>query len=180
MQNFLKIKIKLKMIMIIKRIYLYDFHSNAQFSLISRSRSVGVLVQSRYFSFARPSLDSNSLDKGPFYNIIPSTYISSNNKAISVFFYIHEIYDDTVFNDTVISVVSKGFVYTVFIKVRYNKDDFFMAGNQFGFDFRVDDDVEEHVRDTVTQRVDEYLDVYKLTPKDIVYVQVSFRQKIII
>lgn len=52
-----------------------------------------------------------------------------------------------------------------------------MAGNQFGFNFSSDDDVEEQVFDTVIQRVEDYLIEHKLEPKDIVYIQVSFRQK---
>lgn len=120
---------------------------------------------------------SNYLENGPFQNIIPSVYISSNNKTIFVYFDINDIYNLTVFNEKIISAVPKGFVYTVFIKVRYNYNEFFLAGNQFGFNFLSDDQVENQLFGIVIQRIEDYFDEYKFKSKDIVYIEISFIQK---
>jgi len=36
------------------------------------------------------------------------------------------------------SKVSVDNIYTVYVKIRYNKDNFFMAGNQFGFKYNTE------------------------------------------
>ena len=51
-----------------------------------------------------------------------------------------------------------------------------MAGNQTGFSFSGDRDV-EHLFTFVTQRLDEYLENYNLTSDVIIYIQLSFRLK---
>ena len=51
-----------------------------------------------------------------------------------------------------------------------------MAGNQFGFIYSVDANIEAEVMYQVTARLDYYLDVYEIKASDVMYVQ-SFRQK---
>lgn len=136
------------------------------------------LSSSRYFSLAH-SRFSNDLTKDslsdPFYTIIPSEYITSNNKPITLFFKLSELNLST-FTKYINSRIPNNFVYTVFVKVRYNYDHFFMAGNQFGFSFSSEDDL-NGLFTTVLTRVDDYMDVYNLTDQAILYIQVSFWQK---
>ena len=47
------------------------------------------------------------------------------------------------FKEVITLNVPCGFIYTVFIKIRYNEDNFFMAGNQFGFDFKSLNDLDD-------------------------------------
>jgi hypothetical protein len=65
-------------------------------------------------------------------------------------------------------------VYTVYVKVRYDKDNFFMVGNQFGFNFSSENSYEVLFYD-ITIRLEEYFAHYNLVNEDIVYVEVSFR-----
>lgn len=51
-----------------------------------------------------------------------------------------------------------------------------MAGYQFGFDFSSEADV-VNLFTTVVSRLKEYIDLCKLTPEAIVYVQINFRKK---
>ena len=66
------------------------------------------------------------------------------------------------------------FCYTVFIKVRYNVDKFFMAGNQCGFNY-TSDYVVKDLFTVVSKRLEDYMSDYNLTEEAIVYVQVAFR-----
>lgn len=131
----------------------------------------------RFFSIAPASLVANVLDDhGPFNTPIPSIYINSYKKVIDTFFSIHEVYNPLIFTDELILTITEGFTYTIFVKVRYNYDQFFMAGIQFGFIYSVDANIEAEVMDIVTARLDYYVDVYEIKPSDVMYVQ-SFRQK---
>lgn len=67
-----------------------------------------------------------------------------------------------------------GFIYTVF-KVKYNKDSFFMAGNQFGFDFKSDTDI-DNLLATIILRLEDCFNQYNLTNQSILYVQIIFRK----
>lgn len=68
------------------------------------------------------------------------------------------------------------YVYTVFIKVRYSVDRYFMVGNQFGFNY---DNIYKltDIFDTVVNRLEEYMEDYDLKEDEIVYVELSFRKK---
>lgn len=67
-----------------------------------------------------------------------------------------------------------GNIYTVYVKVRYDEDNFFMLGNQFGFNFKSVDDLESLYNDIII-RMDDFTGRYDLVDDDIVYVQISFR-----
>lgn len=115
--------------------------------------------------------DSNNL----FYNIIPSIYVYGKGKPISVHYNISDI-NSPKFANEIIAKVPLGFTYTVFIKVKYNFNEYLMAGNQFGFMFTSELDIND-LYAIVYNRLDEYLDSYNLTEDDIRYVMLSFRQK---
>lgn len=73
------------------------------------------------------------------------------------------------------SQIPLGFVYTVYIKVRYHIDKLFMAGNQFGFDFNSTKDIYD-LQDILKDRLKHYFAEYKLVDADIEYVQLTFRK----
>jgi len=106
---------------------------------------------------------------GPFYIPIPSSYVNSNNKAIDMFFSIDDVYNSVVFVYKVTKAISGGSTYTVFVKVRYNHDDFFMAGNQFAFTYSTDANIEGEVRKSIMERLDDYLEGYGITRSQVVY-----------
>ena len=115
--------------------------------------------------------DSNHL----FYNIIPSTYVYAKAKPITIYYDIRDI-NTPKFANEIIAKIPVEFTYTVFIKVRYNINEYFMAGNQSGFVFTSNSDINE-LYTTVYKRLNEYLDFYDLNYDDIMYVMLSFRQK---
>ena len=128
----------------------------------------------RYF-VTLPSHNATYTHNEQFLGIIPSTYIYSKNKPILLYFDIKE-FTTSLFINKISSQVPKDLLYTVLIKVRYDLDSFFMAGNQFGFDFTSHQDI-HNLLTTVVSRLEEYFDDYDLTEDDIVYIQISFRQK---
>ena len=67
-------------------------------------------------------------------------------------------------------------VYTVFVKVRYNLDNFFMAGTQFGFVYTDYNELSLIYRN-VAIRLEEYMESYDLVQDDISYIELSFREK---
>jgi hypothetical protein len=101
-------------------------------------------------------------------------YTPSKNKVLVVYFSMLDL-NTSIFKNTITSKVPKGFIYTVFIKIRYDYDSFFMAGNQFGFDFSSDNDI-ENLLYMINARIDQYYEVYDFIEKSIVYIQISFRE----
>ena len=65
-------------------------------------------------------------------------------------------------------------VFTVYVKVRYNVDSFFMVGNQFGFVFNSNSSL-NGLFDNINDRLSDYFSYYNLEDDDIVYIQISFR-----
>lgn len=65
-------------------------------------------------------------------------------------------------------------IYTVFVKVRYNIDNFFMVGNQFGFNYFLSSELLVLFKD-INTRLEEYLSRYNLANEDIIYIQVTLR-----
>ena len=110
-----------------------------------------------------------------FYNPIPSTYISSKGLPIQLYFRIFQL-DSFEFTSRIRRYVPVDFVYTVFIKVRYNVDEFYMAGNQFGFNYSCESDI-KGLFIVVSNKLEEYMNHYNLRTDAIVYIQISFRQK---
>jgi hypothetical protein len=99
----------------------------------------------------------------------------SNKSIINFYFDIEDFNDFSIFIDKMVDVnLSIDNVYTVYVKVRYDKDNFFMVGNQFGFNFNSENSYEVLFYD-ITIRLEEYFAHYNLVNEDIVYVEVSFR-----
>ncbi len=125
-------------------------------------------------SFLLMDLSSNFLEHELFSSIIPSVYVYRKGLPISIHFKI-EILRTSVFPKVIISNVPKD-NYTVFIRVRYNYDSYFMAGNQFGFGFYSDSDI-QGLFSVLMGRLKDAFERYKLTEDDVVYVELSFRPK---
>lgn len=100
---------------------------------------------------------------------------SKKNKLIRVSFDFWEIQRDIMTN-RIVARLDLDYVYTVFIKVRYSVDRYFMVGNQFGFNY---DNIYKltDIFDTVVNRLEEYMEDYDLKEDEIVYVELSFRKK---
>lgn len=98
----------------------------------------------------------------------------NKNKVVHIYFGVEDLYDLFTFSEKMLNTnLPVNNVYTVYVKVRYSKDSFFMAGNQFGFKFSSDNDYELLFQD-VKVRLDEYFSYYNLVDEDILYIQVSF------
>ena len=110
-----------------------------------------------------------------FYNAIPSTYVSSKGLPIRLHFTILQL-NSSDFNGIISKHIPIDFVYTVFVKVRYNVDQFFMVGNQFGFNYSCESDI-IGLLTAVSERLEEYMISYNLTEDAIVYIQITFIQK---
>lgn len=136
-------------------------------------------TKSRSFSNTSSSYISNSLYNDYFHDLTASTYISSKNNAIFIHFDISQ-FNISEFRSIIDSTIPKGFVYTVFVKVRYDYDPFIMAGNrnQFGFTFNSSYKHEtEQLFSIVISRLKDYFYMYKLSEQSIVYILLRFRQK---
>ena len=68
-------------------------------------------LSSRSFSHVPNNLTDSSLNS--FDSIIPSTYITSDNKPILIYFSVYE-FESSIFSSKVYSFVPKNLVYTVF------------------------------------------------------------------
>lgn len=73
------------------------------------------------------------------------------------------------------SVIEKNVQYTVFIKIRYSENKFFMAGNQFGFLYSSQYDI-DNLAVIINARLEDYFQEYNLQDGDIVYIQLLFRK----
>ena len=111
----------------------------------------------------------------PFASIIPSKYVFSKNKPLLLYFDIFQLENNEFFFKKIDNNIEKGVVYTVFIKVRYNVDSFFMAGSQFGFKYNNKQDVDKFLY-SVNARLDNYFSGYNLGNDCIEYIQLSFRK----
>jgi hypothetical protein len=97
------------------------------------------LPQSRLYSSGSSSLVKYKRDK----NIQLQMYLSLNT-----------FYDKSLFIKNVLELkLSKNKVYTIYVKVRYDKDKFFMAGNQFGFIFNFNKDL-DYLFNDIKSRLD--------------------------
>lgn len=109
-----------------------------------------------------------------FNNIIPSSYVQSKNKPLVVYFGLHELYSP-IFNNKIISTIPIGYIYTVIIKVRYDGNNFFMAGNQFGFNYESLNNIDDLLT-IINNKLDDYFSDYNLSDDSVLYVEVTFRQ----
>jgi len=93
---------------------------------------------------------------------------------IHIQYSLKEFYDTTDFCILTEEAISElNTVYTVRIKVRYSKDKFFVAGNQFGFRNTRDDSYDD-LHELVTGKLDQYFSDDLITNTDVNYIQLSF------
>lgn len=82
-------------------------------------------------------------------------------------------YDHTPFIEKLRKGLTNNSYYTVFVKVRYSPNNFFMLGNQFGYKYT------EHSHNELLEilniRLDEYFEEYGFDSDYINYVQITFR-----
>lgn len=78
------------------------------------------------------------------------------------------------FPDMVSSKISFGNICIVFIKVRYDYNNFFMAGNQFGFNYSSNDKI-DNLLQIVNNRLENALEAYNISDDSILYVQLTLK-----
>ena len=90
--------------------------------MTTRNLSVITSINNRS-NFSIAHSEHNLIDpiNQQFYNPIPSTYISSKGLPIQLYFTIFQL-NSSEFTRNIRKYVPVDFVYTVFIKVRYNLD----------------------------------------------------------
>lgn len=96
------------------------------------------------------------------------------DKPILIAFKYELLSDFNSVNDRLSKIIQKNVLYTVAIKIRYSNA-FFMAGKQFGFNYKGLEDV-IHLTTISTYNVNKLLDVYSLLDEDISYVQFTFKK----
>ena len=121
------------------------------------------------------SLSNTSSDSNPLLSTIPISYITSRNKPIHLYFDLSQ-FNTRDFNNLIKEKIPIAYTYTVFVKVRYNLDSFFMAGSQFGFVFS-SDEIIENLYSSIISRLQQYMGSYNLSEDSILYIQVSFIQQ---
>ena len=147
---------------------------NSYYTYLVKSCSYSTIYPLNILPFNPKSTFSTYHSNSNFFSSIPTNYISSQNKPIHLFFNLFDLDDSSLFRDIILNNIGMDSIYTVFIKVRYNQDSFFMVGNQFGFSFKSTDDIDNLLSD-IKSRLDDYLDDYNLTDDSITYIQVSFK-----
>jgi hypothetical protein len=122
-----------------------------------------------------PSYPSDVSFDNAFSSIIPSKYVFSKNNPLLLYFDLFQLENKDYFYKTIEANVSKDVVYTVFIKIRYNIDSFFMAGSQFGFQYKNSEDV-NNILFAVNGCLEDYFSEYNLRDESVSYIQLSFRK----
>lgn len=97
---------------------------------------------------------SNSFKFSSVSPSIPFSYIY-NNKHVNIYFILYDLDNYKLFIKKVNNNIPKDLIYTVFIKVRYVENNFFMLGNQFGFTFNSDNDVQD-LLSIINSKLEEY------------------------
>jgi len=80
-----------------------------------------------------------------------------------------------LFSKRIMAMIEGNVNYTVYIKVRYNVDSYFMVGNQFGFIYDSPRSITE-LYNIFISKLEDYLKEYHLIDDDIVYIEISFRK----
>lgn len=109
----------------------------------------------------------------PLSNIILPQYTVARYKPIAIYFNMSHP-QSIPFGDKVSSKISLGNIYTFFIKVRYDYNNFFIAGSQFGFYYYSNDKI-DNLLQIVNNRLEDCFNTYNITDELILYVQLSFK-----
>ncbi len=111
-------------------------------------------------------------------------YLHLQKKPIIITFSYAELQNVEFFISGVTNKITKGFFYAVIVKVRFKQDDknednnYCMAGNNFGFDYKDENYITNLIflQENVKSRMKDVIEVYELTFKKIVHLQVIFKQ----
>lgn len=123
---------------------------------------------------------------------IPHEYIRDKQKVLNVYFNLNEMDQFLLFCTRIKSSIDWNTNYTVYIKVRYHIDSYFMGGNPFGFIYDSENSLKD-LYDAFRYKLEVYFKDYNLFPcgesikgslrgipqgldEDIVYVQITFRK----
>lgn len=140
-------------------------------------------MNKRYFSY---SSSFNTLlylnkkksgNKRYFCNVspqIPFEYVVGKNKPVNIFFHIFELDNPKEFVKRISNSLNRDLIYTVFIKVRYDENSFFMLGNQFGFHFKDENNIKD-ILSIINNILENYYQQYQLTDNCIEYIQLACR-----
>lgn len=101
-----------------------------------------------------------------FTSIIPSNFIFNKQLPLHLYFDTYQLQDKDYFSKIIDKNIEKSEIYTVFIKVRYNVDSFFMAGSQFGIQYNNDEDI-NHLLLAVNTRLEDYFSDYNLSDNSV-------------
>lgn len=102
-----------------------------------------------------------------------SFFVLNKDKAIHLFFKLNKLDNYSYFLQTIISNLKSNTIYTVYVKIISNQDNFYLAGNQFGFNYKSNSDI-TLLYDNVIIRLEDYFSSYNLDDDDILYIQLSF------
>lgn len=102
---------------------------------------------------------------------VKKLFVPSNNKYFA-YFDIKDLDNLSTFTNKLNSIESN-YVYSVYVKVRYSSNNFFMAGNNFGFAYNSKDDVVLLLY-TINSRLEGYFAEYNISGEVTDYIQVSF------
>ncbi len=81
-----------------------------------------------FFHYTKDLDEFNDLEESTFFdNIIPNEYVFTRDKPFYLRVKLNQLFT-TVFKRLVSSSLTKNTVYTVFIKVKYKYDSYYMAG----------------------------------------------------
>lgn len=117
---------------------------------------------------------SSRLEQNPFLSPIPLDYIRSKEKLLTSYFTMDTL-DENHFAKQIKETILPSINYTVYIKVRYNIDSYFLAGNQFGFTYESDYSIND-LYNVFRNKLEDYFKDYHIIDEDIVYVEISFRK----
>ena len=112
-------------------------------------------------------------NNNPFDDVIPTRLIRKSEKPIFLYLSMDDLYNTSSFKHKVENCLIVDGIYTVFVKVRYNIDSFFIAGNQFGFEYKNINSIND-LLSCVNIRLEQYFSSYNLTDESIIYIQLSF------
>jgi hypothetical protein len=106
---------------------------------------------------------------------IPSKYVLSKNKSIYLYFNMFDFYFLQSVTKQFLDNLTIDMDYNCLIKIRYNKDSYYMCGSKIGFDTKSYDNVFNTVA-TIKSRINECLNEYSFYIKYIEYVKINIRK----
>lgn len=141
----------------------YNKCYNTLLQILSLERDLSANTKRNYYT---------NTENLSFFAPIPYTYIHSKNKSLSIFYLPNEINLEHFQIKT--HLLEKNVQYTVYTKIRYDTDSYFMAGNQFGFMY-TDVSSIDTLYQIVSDRLEKYYEEYNLEDDSVIYIETIFR-----